>query len=207
MLFNTGKRFVFILFITLFVSIGLFAETAVILSSGRAEEKDKWEKAETLTVDLYRDYETSLGNTVMEISDYHISRGVDTLYIIAHGWERENEDRKGFVYTDDQNEEHWMAWMSYLAYLDRYTDVKKLVIGSSIAGAAVDAANLLKVSFDFYASCGSDETEQVVFEHPLPYAVAYTSGEIPEEITFLDNTTHPVTYIHTRKDETRPPYL
>ena len=143
MLFNTGKRFVFILFITLFVSIGLFAGTAVILSSGRAEEKDNWEKAETLTVDLYRDYETSLGNTVMEISDYHIPRGVETLYIIAHGWERENEDRKGFVYTDDQNEEHWMAWMSYLAYLDRYTDVKKLVIDSCMAGAAVDAAKLL----------------------------------------------------------------
>ena len=184
-----------VLFFALYATASLSAGTAAILSSSRKNDTRVLDAARRSTVDLYTTFETEKGNEVITLDDYHVPAGVETLYIIAHGWERKDGSGKGFVYVGNDGEEHWMTWESYLPFLDAYSDVKTLVVNACMSGAAVRTAREKQVEFNVFASCGENESEPSFFTHPLEYAVAYVNGEIPETIKNFTCDTHPVSYI------------
>ena len=184
-----------VLFFAVCTTASLSAGTAAILSSSRKNDTRVLDAARRSTVDLYTKFETEKGNEVITLDDYHVPAGVETLYIIAHGWERKDGSGKGFVYVGNDGEEHWMTWESYPPSSDAYSDANTPVVNACISGAAVRTAREKQVEFNVFASCGEDESEPSFFTHPLEFAVAYVNGEIPETIKNFTCDTHPMSYI------------
>ena len=183
------------LFFALCATASLSAGTAAILSSSRKDDSRFLEAARLSTVDLYTTFETEKGNDVIFLDDHNVPAGVETLYIVAHGWERKDGSGKGFVYVGKDGEEHWITWESFIPSLDTNSDVKTLVVNACMSGAAVRTAQEKLVGFNVFASCGENESEPSFLTHPLEYAVAYVKGEIPETIKNFTCDTHPMSYI------------
>lgn len=169
-----------------------------------------------LTVDLYTQFEKNKGNEVLRLYDYHIPKGVTTLYIIAHGWNSMENGSTGFVYVDLDDISHYMNYATYFPYLEKHTDVERVVINACLSGSAVKVAEEMHASFDVYASCAENEVEYGLKNRPLYFAKKYVEGSIPEIIYTIcapeeSMYNHPQIYTaeHGRrpKDETKPPYL
>lgn len=204
------KKFLLTLLLLSVMSI-LAAGNAAIIASG-----DDCPITVDLTVDLYTQFEKDKGNDVLRLYDYHIPKGVTTLYIVAHGWTNMDKGSTGFVYVDRDEVPHYMNYFTYFPYLEKHTDVETVVINACLSGSAVRAAEEIKASFDVYTSCAEDEVEYALMNRPLYFAKQYVEGKIPEIIYTIcapkeSMYNHPQTYLseHGRKakDETKPPYL
>lgn len=190
---NTMRKMTAVMIIVLLSHVVHAAGTVII--SPAFEDEPGLEKTRIATVELYREYERLLGNSVATVSGYLIPKDTEYLYIVTHGWISGSSGATGFLYENAEGETCLMRWDTYIRWLmDNVPNLKTVVINSCLAGSAVKEAEESGADFAVISSCSDEEKEYGIIGRPLQFAVSYTGGIVPAVTWVMGFTMHPQSY-------------
>ena len=149
------------------------------------------------TAAFYEEQEVASGNVVTRMSDIKDMAHMDTVYIVAHGWQNTFNDTGGIYVFDDagavkQGSGKSKVPFSVLLALAERAGVRSLVVDTCHAGFAVNAAADRRSPVAVTAGCSSDEV-MPVFDGRSLFSLCWSYGDaIPNVVERYGYEVHPV---------------
>lgn len=149
------------------------------------------------TAAFYEDQETLSGSVVTRMSDIKDMAHMDTVYVVAHGWENTSNDTGGIYVFDDagavkQGSGKSKVPFSVLLALAERAGVRSLVVDTCHAGFVVDAAADKRSSVAVIAGCSPDEV-MPVFDGRSLFSLSWSCGDaVPDTAERYGYTVHPM---------------
>ena len=149
------------------------------------------------TAAFYEEQEATSGSVVTRMSDIKDMAYMDTVYIVAHGWQNTSNDTGGIYVFDGAGEvpqglgKVKMPFSVLLALAER-GGVRSLVVDTCHAGFVVDAAADRRSPVAVTAGCSSDEV-MPVFDGRSLFSLCWAYGDaVPNVVERYGYTVHPV---------------
>lgn len=149
------------------------------------------------TAAFYEEQEALSGSAVTRLADIKDIAHMDTVYIVAHGWENTSNDTGGIYVFDGAGENPQDSGkvkipFSVLLTLAERAGVRSLVVDTCHAGFVVDAAADRRSPVAVTAGCSSDEV-MPVFDGRSLFSLCWAYGEsVPDTAERYGYTVHPV---------------
>lgn len=151
------------------------------------------------TAAFYEEQEELSGSAVTRLSDIKDMERMDTVYVVAHGWQNASNDTGGIYVFDGAGEVKQdsgkirkikMPFGVLLALAER-AGVRSLVVDTCHAGFAVDAATDRRSSVSVIAGCSSDEV-MPVFDGRSLFSLCWACGKpVPNTAERFGYLVHP----------------
>ena len=149
------------------------------------------------TAAFYEEQEELSGSVVTRMSDIKDIAHMDTVYIVAHGWQNTSNDTGGIYVFDDAGETPKDSGtvkmpFSVLLTLAERAGVRSLVVDTCHAGFAVTAAADRRSPVAVTAGCSPDEV-MPVFDGRSLFSLSWSCGKpVPNTAERYGYTVHPV---------------
>ena len=149
------------------------------------------------TAAFYEEQEELSGSVVTRMSDIKDIAHMDTVYIVAHGWQNTSNDTGGIYVFDDAGETPKDSGtvkmpFSVLLTLAERAGVRSLVVDTCHAGFAVTAAADRRSPVAVTAGCSPDEV-MPVFDGRSLFSLCWSCGKpVPNTAERYGYTVHPV---------------
>ena len=149
------------------------------------------------TAAFYEEQEELSGSVVTRMSDIKDIAHMDTVYIVAHGWQNTSNDTGGIYVFDDAGETpkdsgKVMVPFSVILALAERAGVRSLVVDTCHAGFAVTAAADRRSPVAVTAGCSPDEV-MPVFDGRSLFSLSWSCGKpVPNTAERYGYTVHPV---------------
>ena len=149
------------------------------------------------TAAFYEEQEELSGSVVTRMSDIKDIAHMDTVYIVAHGWQNTSNDTGGIYVFDDAGETpkdsgKVMVPFSVILALAERAGVRSLVVDTCHAGFAVEAAADRRSPVAVTAGCSPDEV-MPVFDGRSLFSLCWSCGKpVPNTAERYGYTVHPV---------------
>lgn len=149
------------------------------------------------TAAFYEEQEELSGSVVTRMSDIKDIAHMDTVYIVAHGWQNTSNDTGGIYVFDGAGEDPQdsgkvkMPFSVLLALAER-GGVRSLVVDTCHAGFVVNAAADRRSPVAVTAGCSSDEV-MPVFDGRSLFSLCWACGKpVPDTAERYGYLVHPV---------------
>ena len=149
------------------------------------------------TAAFYEEQEELSGSVVTRMSDIKDIAHMDTVYIVAHGWQNTSNDTGGIYVFDGAGEAYTdsgkvkMPFSVLLALAER-GGVRSLVVDTCHAGFVVNAAADRRSPVAVTAGCSSDEV-MPVFDGRSLFSLCWACGKpVPDTAERYGYLVHPV---------------
>lgn len=149
------------------------------------------------TAAFYEEQEELSGSVVTRMSDIKDIAHMDTVYIVAHGWQNTSNDTGGIYVFDDAGETpkdsgKVMVPFSVILALAERAGVRSLVVDTCHAGFAVEAAADRRSPVAVTAGCSPDEV-MPVFDGRSLFSLSWSCGKpVSNTAERYGYTVHPV---------------
>ena len=149
------------------------------------------------TAAFYEEQEATSGSVVTRMADIKDMAHMDTVYMVAHGWQNASNDTGGIYVFDGAGEASKdsgtvkMPFSVLLALAER-AGVRSLVVDTCHAGFVVNAAADRRSPVAVTAGCSSDEV-MPVFDGRSLFSLCWSYGDpVPDVVERYGYVVHPV---------------